>query len=1118
MSSDNPESKIEQLKRAIAAQEGMRGVLDETIIDTTLAALRAQLAELEARSAPEQQRKLMTVLFVDVVGSTQMMRGRDPEEVLNIMDAALERLAGPIEARGGRVLRFMGDGYLAAFGLPVARENDPEMAVRAGLDVLKVAETIAVDLEKRNQIKGFRVRIGVNTDLVVAGGLTEGGDTIMGPAVNLAARLESAAPSGGLLISYNTYRHVRGLFEVEPQAPIAVKGFVEPVETFLVREAQQFTFDLTTRGVEGVETQMIGRETELATLQQALADVAAGKGARFVTVIGEAGLGKSRLLAEFEQWLATQRGAIELFKSRATLETLNSPYRLLRDLLATRIGILENDSIARVRMKLEDAFRFIDPESAYFERNAHFVGQLLGYDFGDSPHLQTVLGDPRQIRDRALAYLREFFMAHAEASSIIIFLDDLHWADSSSLDLLSLLFDELKGEPLLVIALSRQSLLERRPNWGELAGHQRLLLRPLTRLQAERLVTDVLQKVQDLPARLRDLVIDSADGNPFYLEELIKMLVEDGVIVKGEPRWSIRNDLLGAVRIPPTLTGVIQARLDSLPREQRQTLRQASVVGRVFWDETVCHIGQDEAHGDLDADEIKHYLSRLEDREMIYRQVSSAFSDVHEYLFKHVILRDVAYESVLKRVRRTYHALTAEWLIAHSGDRIDEVSGLIAGHLENAGNIEQALKYWQRAAELARSNYANAEAIDLYTRALALVPEEDLEGRYVLLKGRTSVLEHQGNRVAQRRDLESRAAIADVLRDDRKQVEVANERAWLAFFVGEYAEAIAFAKRTIELADPSGPSDHLAEAHRILVWANRQLADFETALRHAEVNLALAQEGGDRSVLEKAQSTSAILQLALGNYSATREHSEKALILSAELGNMNAEATSLCNAGVVLTVLGEYDAAEIKYQRGLLIARETRNRSIEVTALINLGWTNAARGKWQRAREYAAAGAELSREIAYVEALAESLMWLGHSWLGLGRPEDAISSYEEALAIRRDLGQTNLAMGATAGLARATLATGDRVAALDHVEEILKHFADGGSLTGTWEPLRIRLVCYQVLAAVDDPRAEAVLNEAFDDLQERAARIMDANDRRSYLENVPWHREIVAVWNKKSAQ
>jgi len=1118
MKPENQEPRIEQLKQAIAAQEGLRGTLEDAIIDTTIGALRAQLEELEAKSKPVQQRKLMTVLFMDIVNSTQMMRDLDPEDNMEIMDAALKRLAGPIEARGGRVLRFLGDGYLAVFGLPVARENDPEMAVRAGLDVLRTAKAVAADLENEYRIPRFQVRMGVNTGLVVAGGDTEGEDTIMGSAVNLAARLESSAPADGFLISHNTYQQVRGLFEIEPHKTIKAKGFSEPVKSYLVRRAKQFTFDLTTRGVEGVETRMVGREAELTTLQQAYIAVVKGERARFVTVIGEAGLGKSRLLAEFERWLDAHAGELEPFKGRATLERLNWPYGLLRDLVSTQFRILEDDPITVVREKILAGFRNVIPDDEHHERNAHFVGQLLGYDFSDSLHLKDALDDPRQIHDRALTYLLEFFRSLSQVGPLVIFLDDLHWADSSSLDILHHVFRELESQPVLVVTLTRQTLFERYPDWGVLSGHQQMALKALSRLQSQRLVSEVLQRVKHLPESLRDLIIENAEGNPFYLEELIKMLVEDGVIVKGEPRWSVRTDLLGDVRVPPTLTGVIQARLDSLPPGQRRVLQQASVVGRVFWDEVVCQIGQDEVQGVLDPDETKRNLERLKEREMIYPKESSAFSDVVEYQFRHVILRDVTYESVLKRVRRAYHAIVADWLIAHSGDRIDEVTGLIAGHLENAGNIEQALKYMQRAAEMAWSNYAIAESADFYTRALSLVPEEDLETRYALLKGRTAVFESQGNRDAQRKDLENRAAIADLLGDIRKQVEVSNKQAWFAYFTGDFPGAIAAANKTIELAEPSELFDDIAEAHRVLAWVYRQMNDFKAAVHHAGIGLTISKKSSDRELERNFESVSGVLQLALGNYSAAREHTERALALAEELGNMSGVATNLSNSGVVLTMLGDYEEAQARYQRSLEISWETGNRNTEVTALINLGWIHAAVGNSEQAREYASAGIKLSRKIEYVEPLAESLMWLGHAWVGLGEPEKAAASYQEAFDIRRKLGQTNLAIGAQAGLARASLAAGKQAAALEHVEEILRHFAGGGNLAGTWEPLRIHLVCFRVLAAVDDPRTAAVLKVAFDHLQERATKITNERDRQLYLKNVPWHSEILSAWQARSTR
>ena len=253
-------------------------------------------------------------------------------------------------------------------------------------------------------------------------------------------------------------------------------------------------------------------------------------------------------------------------------------------------------------------------------------------------------------------------------------------------------------------------------------------------MDSQHLVREVLQKVRDVPEVLSELIISNAEGNPYYLEELIKMLVEDGVIVKDEPTWRVHVDRLDEVRIPPTLTGVVQARLDSLPVKERTVLQQASVVGRVFWDAAVLYIvinsPSDQVSSKMGLLDIEQLLSILQNREMVFQREASAFSDSVEYFFKHTILREVTYESVLKSKRREYHAMVADWLIAHSGERVAEVTGLIAGHLEKAGKIDEVLDYMCQAADAATSNYAIDEAVEFYTRALALTPEDDLDKRY----------------------------------------------------------------------------------------------------------------------------------------------------------------------------------------------------------------------------------------------------------------------------------------------------------------------------------------------------------------------------------------------------
>ena len=302
--------------------------------------MRQKLKELEELAASQQEetspvptrkRKLVTLLYLDVVGSTAMTQDLDPEDTMEIMEKAILRLASPIEAYGGHVTRYTGDGFKAIFGDPVAREADPEQAIRAGLEMLDVSKELAKEIEKEWEIRDFQIRIGIDTGLAALGGQTEAEDTVKGRVVNLAVRIESAAPPGGLLISHNTYRHVRGVFTVDPLDPITAKGFPDPVPVYLVKEIKPRAFRVQTRGVEGVETQMVGRRTELDTLKDTLLTAFEEGEGQMVTICGEAGVGKSRLLYEFQNWIELQPPSqdVRFFLGRGRQGAQGLPYSLL---------------------------------------------------------------------------------------------------------------------------------------------------------------------------------------------------------------------------------------------------------------------------------------------------------------------------------------------------------------------------------------------------------------------------------------------------------------------------------------------------------------------------------------------------------------------------------------------------------------------------------------------------------------------------------------------------------------------------------------------------------------------------------------------------------------------
>ena len=408
---------------------------------------------------------------------------------------------------------------------------------------------------------------------MLIGGGTEGEDAVTGLPVNLAARLESAAAPGTVLISHHTYQHIRGVFDFQPLEAIPAKGFPEPVPVYRVLRRKTRSFRTRRRGVEGVETRMIGRATELAALQELFTGMIARRACVSAVVVGDAGLGKSRLLYEFENWADLQPATVQLYRGRARLETQGLPYGLLRDIFVFRCGIHDDDATTAVRAKIVDGFRAVLGAEENTESKAHIVGHLLGYDFADSPFVRPLLDNARQLRGQALFYMTEYFKSAADQNPLLLLLEDLHWADDSSLDAVTSLAATLMNNAVMFLGATRPALFERRPDWmANHPTHRRIDLSLLDPADSDSLVNEILQRADTVPQRLRDLIVERSEGNPFYVEELIKMLIEDEVIVKGEQTWHVEDGKLADLHIPPTLVGILQARLDALPARERDGL------------------------------------------------------------------------------------------------------------------------------------------------------------------------------------------------------------------------------------------------------------------------------------------------------------------------------------------------------------------------------------------------------------------------------------------------------------------------------------------------------------------------------------------------------------------
>ena len=1145
-------SNRQQLEQAIAVQESLRGTIDDAIIDATIQALRAQLSALEAAAAAESRRAQATLLFIDLAGHTELIQGRDPEEIMEIIDQALMRLAGPVSRHGGRIVRFQGDGYKAIFGLPTAGEHDPDNAVLAGLDILQEAGAIAAELEAERGMAGFQVRVGIDTGLVLIGGGTEGEDAVTGLPVNLAARLESAASPGTVLISQHTYQHIRGVFDVQPLPPIEARGFPDPVGVYRVLRQKARSFRTRRRGVEGVETRMVGRDAELAVLQALYECMIEQRECLSAVVVGDAGLGKSRLLYEFENWADLQPANVNLYRGRARLETQRLPYGLLRDVFVFRCGIHDDDSAAAVRGKLVEGFRLILGEGEAVDVKAHVVGHMLGYDFSASPHLKPLLNDARQLRSRALHFMTDYFRAAAEQYPLLLLLEDLHWADDSSLDAIIDLVNALVGFPVMLLGATRPALYERRPAWlAGHPGHRRIDLALLGQTDSGLLVTDILQKAKNIPHSLKSVIVDRAEGNPFYVEELVKMLIEDGVIVKGDEVWHVEDGRLADLHVPATLTGVLQARLDALPPPERGALQVASVVGRMFWDAAVEYIEQDRP-GEYD----ENFWPALRHRELVFQREDSSFEGTREFLFKHALLRDVTYESVLKRRRRDYHRRAAEWLIQAGGERVDEYADQVAAHYAAAGARLEEAEWQARAGRQAARQYAAPEAVRALSRALELVPADDLATRYDLLSERRKVYHITGDRALEAADLADLERTAAARGDERCQAEVAGAQAIYFMSIGEYEQASTASTRSYALAESAGDvalqaqaisrngnslmflGDYEAaranleralslarsigdmrgqmETVRILGIVAEEQGDFVGQWQFYEEALALARELGDRYGERRALNSLGVAAQGRGDYRLSAAYFEESLAIANTIGDRMGAGTVLGNLGVQKTHLGQYVQARQFFEQSLQIARETDDQTGVNINLLNLGAILTYLAEYEKSLDLFAEALRGARETGDKPLEGYVLNGLGLALVWGGRAREAIAPLREAIALRDDLGQPHLAVESHGFLAEALAAEGDVAGAASEAGMVLD-FLVKGQLEEAEDLLRVLLAIYRALTAAGDERAAGVLDRAYRELQTLAAQL-DPQARQVYLENVPWNRAILALWHEKSSR
>jgi class 3 adenylate cyclase/tetratricopeptide (TPR) repeat protein len=639
-----------------------------------------------------EERRVVTVLFADLVGFTARSEELDPEDVRGILSRYYARLRADLEAHGGTVEKFIGDAVMGVFGAPVAHGDDPERAVRAALAIRESLD----EMNQEDTKLDLQLRIGVNTGeaIVMLGSETSGEGMVAGDVVNTAARLQTAAPQNGILVGLETYRATSRRIAYEEIEPLDLKGKQEPVHAWLALAA-------SSPGDERPRmAPLVGRDSELLVLRRIWEQTFEANRPRLITLLGPSGIGKSRLAGEFAAEIVENGGRI--LTGRSMSYGTSGTYLAFRHQVKDLAGIYENDPPDLAHQKLDEAVATaLEADDA--DEVAEHIALLIGLRAAD-------------VGDRQVLFFsaRRFVEALARQQPTLLVYEDVQWADSSLLDLVEHLASRVRDVPIMLLALARPELLDSRPAWGSrLPSYSSIPLEPLGEEHSRELARELLSSHGEDNA---DRLVATAEGNPLFIEELAASLSEGAT---------------ASDKLPTNVRAIVSARLDALPATERSLLLDASVVGRVFWRRALESLGW-ESQGLLSA------LDSLEQRDLVRRDPISRVGGDQQFSFKHALIRDVAYATLPRAKRRSRHAAVARFVEEDAGE-LDAVAPFLAHQWREAGDIDRALDYFLTAAERASRGWAKEEAVQFYDRALELVPNDQRERRRRIMLARAVV-------------------------------------------------------------------------------------------------------------------------------------------------------------------------------------------------------------------------------------------------------------------------------------------------------------------------------------------------------------------------------------------
>lgn len=995
------------------------------------------------------QRRTVTVLFMELIGYTTLSGHADDEDLFEFIQRYMQQICENVYKYEGIVDKLTGDGIIALFGAPISHENNAELAVRAALDIQTDTQLINNELREHMGIE-IEARIGLHSGAVVVGGI--GSDLMMdytavGDTVFLARHIKEVAPPGTIFISESVYRQIRTIFDCQPANELTSEDVPSPIQAFCVTGIK--IHPETSRGIEGLHAPMIGRDHELVRLKLMTNRVIESQQGQFVLVTGEAGIGKTRLIAELISWIYSGNFTIRIIKGHSLAYRRTIPYWIIREIIYSYLGLTESAPKSEISHQLVRCVsRALHLQA---QRTLPFLEKMLAIPFSDQIGNDLVRQlDPRQLRQQTYLAVRDLFVAEANNRPLMIILDDLHWADEASLDLIGFLLKAIKEAPIFFLAISRThhiSPLKEAVSWADqnLEGcFEHIDLHSLSLIQSERLFA-LLLSIRDLPDEMRENILQRASGIPFYLEEILRMLIDQGVIQRENGQWRVMSEIDAAsFGVPATVQELILTRFDRLGQISKLILQVASVIGKDF-DLAVLR----NVLSTMPEKQFHDAIVELENRDFIIAQSNEVKG---KYSFRHILMSDAIYRTILRKERRELHGQVGDVIEKLYAVRLDEHVELLANHYRWSDHLDRAFHYVILAGQKASQNYLNEQAHESFKIAIEILPEINPSTEQVMVayigmgdsfafRGEYDQARDQFRMAKQIIDQKIPIKNAEVMSGLFRKIAKTYERQ------GEYDQAITYLWQAQDALDSSAlqiPIEQ-AEVWNDLGWIHFRRGNFSEAGDLFLQALNTAEEANALRVIASILNRLGGVAYHQGDWESAARYLRRSILIREKTGDVIGLASSTNNLGNLEIEMGEFDHALENLNRNLeLVQRLGQVEGIAV-AYNNLGWLHTLRGELDEAKNCLIEALELALKIGYTSLVREVTKNIGELYLVMEDYIQAREALTEVAPAFEELGANDQLLHVYRMLGETALGFGELEVARNwsnRLDEIVARFGD----------------------------------------------------------------------------